>query len=125
MTFSVSLSNTERQGPHCRALSRGAIGDTLDGRSREAKFIRRIERELFAQIGEPRHFTQTLLIRRAARVMLQLELLDAQMQSEQWSEDQNKMAAVLTDNLRLTLRDLGVSSASAIKPAAIELKARA
>jgi hypothetical protein len=33
-------------------LGRGALGDAIDGRSCEGKFIRRIEAELLDQLGD-------------------------------------------------------------------------
>jgi hypothetical protein len=59
-----------------RVLRRGVLGDRVDGRSREGRFLTQIERELVAQIGGSPSFTQKLLIRRLARGMLRLELLD-------------------------------------------------
>jgi hypothetical protein len=64
--------------PYCRVFSRGSLGE-IDGRSREGKFLRRIEADLVAQVGGSPTFAPSLLIRRAARSMLQLELLDAKM----------------------------------------------
>jgi hypothetical protein len=41
-----------RLKPDSRALGRGALGDAIDGRSREGKFVRRIEAELLDQLGD-------------------------------------------------------------------------
>jgi hypothetical protein len=41
-----------RLKPDSRALGTGALGDAIDGRSREGKFIRRIEAELLDQLGD-------------------------------------------------------------------------
>src|SRR5580692_9721016 len=71
--------------PHCRALRRGVIGDSIDGRSREGKFLRTCEAELTAQVGGEPSFAQSLLIRRAARALLQLEILDKKMASGSWT----------------------------------------
>lgn len=56
-----------------RALSRGAIGDGVDGRSRDGRFLRQAERALLAQLGGELGFTQQTLVRRAARLMLAAE----------------------------------------------------
>jgi len=56
-------------------LRRGVLGDRVEGRSREGRFLSQIERELTRQVGKP-SFTQKLLIRRLSRAMLRLELLD-------------------------------------------------
>jgi hypothetical protein len=51
------------------------IGGWVDGRSAEGVFLRKCERELTAQLGGAT-FTQKMLIRRLARSLLRLELLD-------------------------------------------------
>ena len=79
MTMATSAPIPTRLGPHCRALRRGVIGDAIDGRSREGKFLRKCEAELVAQVGGQPSFAQRLLIRRIARAMLKLELFDAKM----------------------------------------------
>ena len=75
----ASTANTARLGPHSRALRRGVVGDQIDGRSREGRFLRAAEAELIAHVGGEPSFGQRILIRRAARAMLRLELLDAKM----------------------------------------------
>jgi hypothetical protein len=54
-----------------RVLRGGPIGGWIDGRSAEGRFLAHCERELTAQLGEgvTPTFVQTMLIRRAARVM--------------------------------------------------------
>jgi hypothetical protein len=52
-------------------------------------------------------------------------MLDARLSEVARPDEDNNAFAVLHNDLRMILRDLGVNSASAIKPAAIELKARA
>ena len=79
MTTDNSPSGKPRLGPHCRALRRGVIGDALDGRSREGRFLRKCEAELVARVGGSPSFAQTLLIRRIARATLKLEMFDAKM----------------------------------------------
>jgi hypothetical protein len=94
--------------PHCRALRRGVIGDAIDGRSKEGRFLRRCEAELTAHVGGSPSFAQTLLIRRAARAMLRLELLDAKMASGSWTDHDARTFGGLNNALRLALRELGV-----------------
>src|SRR4051794_35392496 len=65
-----------------RAIMRGAIGDLVDGRSKEARFLRQVETELLEQLGGEVGFAQRQLVRRAARLMLQLERLDGRMAAE-------------------------------------------
>jgi hypothetical protein len=56
--------------PHSRMFSRGSLGEDIDGRSKEGRFIRRVESELTQHIGGAPNFAQALLIRRCARGML-------------------------------------------------------
>ena len=69
----TSSSPRAKVGPYSAAFTRGSVGDTIDGRSREGRFLRRVEAELVAGVGGEPTFAQSLLIRRAARIMLQLE----------------------------------------------------
>ena len=46
MKPALSTIGQMRLKPDSRAFGRGALGDAIDGRSREGKFIRRIEAEL-------------------------------------------------------------------------------
>ena len=52
MKPALSTIGQMRLKPDSRALGRGALGDAIDGRSREGKFIRRIEAELLDQLGD-------------------------------------------------------------------------
>jgi hypothetical protein len=97
--------------PHCRAFRRGVIGDAVDGRSKEGKFLRKCERELIAHVGGSPSFTQTLLIRRAARAMLRLEILDAKMATGNWTDHDARTFGGLNNALRLCLRELGIKAA--------------
>ena len=105
-------ANTARVGPHSRALRRGAVGDQIDGRSREGRFLRAAEAELIAQTGGEPSFGQRILIRRAARAMLRLELLDAKMAEGSWTDHDARTFGGLSNNLRLCLRELGVKTPS-------------
>jgi hypothetical protein len=104
----ASSSPRDRIGPYCLALTRGTVGDRIDGRSREGKFLRRVEAELVAHVGGSPSFAQSLLIRRAARSMLQLELLDAKMSSGSWTAHDARTQGGLNNAVRLTLRELGI-----------------
>jgi hypothetical protein len=108
MTIATSSVNTPRLGPHCRALRRGVIGDAIDGRSREGKFLRVCEAELVAQVGSEPSFAQRLLIRRIARAMLKLEMFDAKMTGGNWTDHDARTYGGLTNALRLMLRELGL-----------------
>jgi hypothetical protein len=63
-------------GPYSRSLDRGAIGDFIDGRSWEAKFLKRYEAMLIKHLGGKPSLPQAALIIRCARVALHLELMD-------------------------------------------------
>jgi hypothetical protein len=62
-------------GPHSRVLNRGAVG-SLDGNSREAKFIKAFEQSLVQHVGGSPTAVQRALITRAARLAVHLELWD-------------------------------------------------
>lgn len=63
-------------GPYSRAIDRGAIGSTIDGRSRQGRYLRAYERMLTEHVGGNPSATQRALICRAARLALHLELMD-------------------------------------------------
>src|SRR5271163_177313 len=104
-----------RVGPYCAALDRGAIGK-INGRSAPGRFLRRIERELIAQIGGEPSFGQRLLIRRVTRAMLQLELLDEKFTTGDWTPHDSRTQGGLSNSVRLALKELGLKSAPAKEP---------
>ena len=63
-------------GPYSRLIDRGAIGTSIDGRSREGRFLRAYEAMLLEHIGGNPSIVQRALIQRAARLALHLELMD-------------------------------------------------
>src|SRR5947207_15763774 len=65
-------------GPYSKLIDRGAIGGAIDGRSREGRFLRAFEAMLVEHLGHPPSITQRVIISRAARTALHLELLDEQ-----------------------------------------------
>jgi hypothetical protein len=97
-----------RMKPDSRALGRGALGGVIDGRSREGRFVRRIEAELIQQLGGVPSFGQLLLVRRAARAALKLELYDQKLASAGLTDHDSRMYGGLSNNLRLLLRELGL-----------------
>lgn len=112
-------------GPHSKSLSRGAVGDTIDGRSREGRFLRQAEAELVAQLGREASFGERLLIRRIARAMLQLEKFDEKLSAggDFTSHDARAFSA-LGNQIRLGLRDLGLKPVKAAPPTLAEVVAR-
>lgn len=111
MDTPASPSNRPPLGPHSRAFARGSLGDAIDGRSREGKFLRKVEAELTEHVGGAPSFTQRLLIRRAARALLRLELLDEKMASGNWTDHDARTFGGLNNALRLCLRELGFKAA--------------
>jgi hypothetical protein len=109
MTTPSSPAKTRRVGPYSRAF-RNALGDQFDGRSREGRFVRKVEAEIAAQLGGTASFIQMSLIRRAARTMLQLELLDKKFSSGTWTQLDGHVQGGLANNLRLVFRELGVKA---------------
>jgi hypothetical protein len=114
MVTAASSATRRAVRPYCRALARGVIA--IDGRSKEGKFLRRCEAELTAHVGGSPSFAQKLLIRRAARAMLRLELLDAKMASGNWTDHDARTFGGLNNAIRLALRELGVRETKPKKP---------
>jgi hypothetical protein len=98
-----------------RVLRRGVLGDKVDGRSREGRFLTKIERELIAQIGGQPSFTQKMLIRRLARAMLRLELIEEKMTEGVLSAHDGRTFSALSNQVRLLSRELGLKAAPAEK----------
>ena len=112
MSIATSPTKRVRVGPYSRMLTNGA-GEGFNGRSREGKFIRRCEAELVSQIGGDPTFTQLLLIRRVARLMLQAELFDAKLASgDAFTPHDGRTYGGIQGAIRVALRDLGLKPAS-------------
>ena len=95
-------------GPHSRVLTRGALGD-VNGRTREGRFLRQIEKELVGQLGREPSFGERLLIRRISRGMLQLELFDQKLSTEgEFTAHDARAFSALGNQVRLGLRELGL-----------------
>jgi hypothetical protein len=125
MKSAASAPNTARVGPHSRALRRGVVGDQIDGRSREGRFLRACEAELVTHVGGSPSITQRLMIRRAARAMLRLELFDAKLASGNWSDHDGRTFGGLQNAVRLMLRELGLKAPAKDRaPSLAEIAAR-
>jgi hypothetical protein len=96
--------------PESLVLKRGALGSGIDGRSVEGKFIRRIEAELLEALGDNPTFSQLLLVRRAARAALKLELYDRKLADGDVNSHDSRMYGGLSNNLRLLLRELNAAA---------------
>ena len=103
-----------------RLFRRGVLGDRVDGRSREGRFLTKCERELVAQVGGAPSFTQRLLIRRLARGMLRLELLDEKMTAGTWTDHDARTFGGLSNAVRLLARELGVKAPPAVAPPSLD-----
>jgi hypothetical protein len=114
LSTKVGRLETRRIGPYSRAF-RNVLGDQFDGRSKEGRYIRKVEAEIVAQLGGTASFIQMSLIRRAARTMLQLELLDRKFSSGTWTQLDGHVQGGLANNLRLVFRELGVKALPAKK----------
>jgi hypothetical protein len=76
------------------------------------------EAELTKHIGGNPTVTQRVLIRRAARAMLRLELFDEKMTAGEWTDKDGKVYGGLSNSIRLIMRELGLKgSAVAANPA--------
>ena len=93
-----------------RVIRLGSLGDRISGRSREGRFVRQCERELLGQLGPSVTFTQKMLVRRLARGLLRLELLDEKALSSMTAHDARTFSA-LSNQVRLLARELGLKAA--------------
>ncbi len=88
---STYRKDSGRIGPYSKQFAKGATGDLFNGRTKEGKFIRKVEAELTAQVGGAPSFSQVLLIRRIARLALQAENFDNRMQNGNFTEYDGKV----------------------------------
>lgn len=112
-----SPAGQTRLGPYSKAIDRGAVGWSLDGRSREGRFLRNYERMLadhVAGAGGMPSTVQRELIRRAARLALHIELQDERfMAGREPSDHAGKQYLAWSASLVRTLKVLGVAPAAA------------
>ena len=73
------------------------------------------------QLGGKPSFTQTLAIRRIARLMLQAELFDQKMAGGDWTGHDARSAGAVNNAVLRALKDLGLQG-RAERPAAPSLK---
>ena len=94
-----------------RALARGAVGDLVDVRSKEGRFLKQAEAELLAQLGGNAPFAQRALIRRAARLMLATEMFEGHIVGAEVLTPSDATAlGGLSGALLDVFRELGLSS---------------
>jgi hypothetical protein len=117
-TVLVTRSDGSRplKNVYSRPLRRGVLGD-IDGRSKEGRFLKTIEQDLILQVGGSPSVGQQLLIRRIARAMLMLEILDLKLaNADNWNQCDAATQGGLNNNVRLCLRELGLKAPVAKKP---------
>jgi hypothetical protein len=110
-TTEKSATDRRRVGPYSRKLQRGAIGDCVDGRSAEGRFIRDLERQLIEHVGGSPSVTQRLLIDRVIKIRLQLDALDDKLAAGNWTPHDQRTYGALLNGHRLTLRELSLGPA--------------
>src|SRR5262249_5860482 len=111
-------------GPYSRTLDRGAIGRSIDGRSREGRFLRAFETMLTQHIGAP-SAAQRVLISRAARLALRLELFDRKADAAgDMSERDSRQYLAWSNGLSRLLRTLGLEGRATAQPTLAELLSR-
>ena len=127
MMMPSSPANVAPIKPYCRAIKRGSLGSDIDGRSREGKFLRRIETELVDQLGGAPTFSQRLAVRRIARLMLQAESFDTKMSSGNWTPHDARTAGGINNAVLKALKDLGLkgrADAKSLTPSIADIAAR-
>lgn len=108
-----SPGRMRRLGPQSKAIDRGAVGWSLDGRSREGRFLRAYERMLGEHVGGRPSRVQAELIRRAARLALHLELQDdLSLQTGEMSNHASRQYLAWHGALARTLTLLGIEGAA-------------
>lgn len=112
-------------GPHSRAFARGAVGVAVHGNSKEGRFLRAVERELTQHIGGSPSAAQRMLISRAARLALQLEMMDeaALAAGGAMSEGNSRRYLAWSNTLSRTLRELGLKGVAAKAPSLADIAA--
>ncbi len=95
----------------------------IDGRSREAKFLKATEAALVAQLGGQVTAAQRFIIERVATNLVRLELLDQKVgRGEELTELDGRIMHALEGAVRRGLKELGIkgpaSAASKPKPGA-------
>lgn len=111
-------------GPHSRRFRRGVIGDSVDGRSAIGRLIRRLETELVAHVGGHPTIVERLLIERAIRLYLRLDLLEQKAASGNWTDVDGRTYGGCLNAFRLTCRELGLKGAAPRPEGLAELTAR-
>lgn len=106
-----------RVGPYSKA---GALA-LIDGRSREAQYMKARRAELVAHVGGQPSAVQRQMIERAVRLSLALELLDERLtHGEAFTTHDHNHYLAWSNALTRTLARLGLESASSRPPTLAE-----
>ena len=123
----AGMSSAARRplGPYSRALRRGVVADSLDGRSAEGRYLRDLQAQLIAHCGGESGLsvTKRLLIDQAIKIVVQRDLLGKKLATNNWTGHDSRTYGALLNALRLTLRELGLERVAARTPALAELVA--
>jgi len=96
-----------------RVIRSGPIGGKIDGRSAEGRFLAKVEAELIASLGGATPtFVQKMLIRRAARALLRIELLDERAAEGGWSDHDARVYGGLNNAVRLFMREIAAQASA-------------
>jgi hypothetical protein len=110
---SKSRTDHPRLGPYSRGLHRAAIGQFIDGRSREGRFLRAYEAMLIQHVGGAPSSVAQALISRAARLALYVELMDERaIGAGGMSERDSAQYLAWSGSLTRCLRELGLKGAA-------------
>ena len=97
----------------------------LTNLTRQGRFLRDTELQLLRQLGPEPSFAQRSLVRRIARAMLQIEILDEKLcKSDTWNDHDAKTYGGLSNSLRLMIRELGLRAAETPAPSLDAIAAR-
>lgn len=116
-----SSGHRSKLGPYSRRLHRGAVGDSIDGRSALGRFIRNLEAELIAHCGGSPSITQKMLIDQAIQLRLQRDALIEKRASGGWTPHDGRAYGALLNAYRLTIRELGLKGTPPRVPTLAEL----
>jgi hypothetical protein len=105
-------------GPHTR---QHRLLTGIDWRSRTGRTLVAARAELTAHVGGKPNNVQKALIERAARLMLYIELMDAEaLKAGTMTERNSKQYLAWVNALRLCLRELGVNAAQVEQPLSLD-----
>ena len=111
-------ANRQGNGPYSRALRRGTLGVSIDGRTATGRFCRDLEHQLCEHLAgqgatlESLTVTQRLLVDRCVKVTYQLGEFDKKLASDatRWTEHDGLTYHALINRQRLLLRDIGLDA---------------